>query len=82
VVKAFGDDAERQGLDPGASDIFALPVRENAGQLHDFGEPPAIVLALGFDLEGDQVLRSSHLDSTTKRGLVEIHWTRPASAGA
>ena len=49
-------DPAGERFDPGERGLFGVSVGEDAGELHDFREPPAIVLSLDLDLEGDQPL--------------------------
>ena len=59
MFEPLGDDSEGEGLDPRKRRLFCVSVREDAGQLEDFRQPPTVVLSLDFDFEGNQQLMTS-----------------------
>lgn len=52
MVKAVGDDAQREGLHSGNCFIAGLAVAEHAGQIGYFGKPPAVIFTFKLDREG------------------------------
>ena len=51
MIEAIRKDAKGERLDVSNGLIPTLPVGEDTGQVRDFGDPSAVVLALELDLE-------------------------------
>jgi len=51
MLKAIGQDAQRERLNMGNGIVPALAVRHDARQIRDFGQPPAVVFPLDLYLE-------------------------------
>ena len=57
MFEPLRDDPEGESLDPRKRCLLCVSISEDAGQLDDFRQPPAVVLSLDFDLERNQPLR-------------------------
>jgi hypothetical protein len=59
VFEALGNDPQGESLDPCKRRLLRVAIREDAGQVDNFCQPPAIVLLLDFNRERNQQVMPS-----------------------
>jgi hypothetical protein len=55
-LHAVGDHAKRECVGVRLGLIFRAAIGEDAGNVRDFGDPAAVILALSFDIESQVVV--------------------------
>jgi hypothetical protein len=81
VLEAFGNDAERKGLDASHRLITILPVAQHAGQSGNLGDPATVFFAFELDREGHPRNVPSGPASTKSRFLVAVSYATRGTKG-